>query len=65
MGTLAHGTDTSKLLSMVGNVELRNKAYRRVRYSPDKTEKDRQYGRLNASIKDLREAADKLQGGQP
>ena len=64
MDTPARATDASKLLAMADNVAVRNQVYKRARRT---CEESREYGRLNKSIHDLTETAEKLRkaGGQP
>ncbi|MEH6435800.1 hypothetical protein [Massilia sp. DD77] len=64
MDTPARGPDASKLLAMTDNVVIRNRVYKRARHS---SEESREYGRLNKSIQDLEETAEKLRkaGGRP
>lgn len=57
MDTPARGHDASKVLAMIDNVVIRNRAYKRARRT---AEEPREYGRVDKSIKDLEEAAEKL-----
>jgi len=57
MDTPARGPDASKLLAMTDNVVIRNRVYKRARRTGDES---REYGRLNKSINDLAETAEKL-----
>jgi len=58
--TLAGTANASKLLSMTDNVVIRNRAFKRARHSTDEVEERRQYGRLNKSISELAETAEKF-----
>ena len=58
--TLVRTADASKLLSMTDNVVIRNRAFKRARHSTDEVEERRQYGRLNKSINELAETAEKF-----
>lgn len=66
MDTPAQGPDASKLLAMVDNVDVRNQVFKRARRTDTE---NREYGRLDKSIKDLRETAEKFRkvgkAGQP
>jgi len=67
MSTLAQDYEVSKLLAMADNVSTRNQAYKRARRSDNEA---REYGKLNASIDDLAQAAEKCRmadqaGAQP
>lgn len=64
MDTPAQAPDASKLLAKVDNVVIRNRVYNRARRTGDES---REYGRLNKSIHDLTETAEKLRkaGGRP
>lgn len=53
----ARAPDASKLIAMAGNVVHRNQVYRRSRRTADEP---REYGRLNKSINDLAETAEKI-----
>jgi len=53
----ARGPDASKLLAMTDNVVIRNRVFKRARRTDDES---REYGRLNKSINDLAETAEKL-----
>ena len=57
MDTPARTPDASKLLAMADNVAIRNQVYKRARRTG---EESREYGRLNKSIHDLAETAEKL-----
>lgn len=65
METPARAPDASKLLAMADNVAVRNRSYKRARRT---SEEPREYGRLNKSIADLAETAEKYRKagkGQP
>lgn len=66
MDTPARAPDASKLLAMTDNVVIRNQVYKRSRRTGDEP---REYGRLDKSVKDLQEAAEKFRkagkAGQP
>lgn len=67
MSTLPQDYEVSKLLAMADNVQNSNRAYKRARQSD---EENRAYGKLNASINDLAQAAEKCRksvkaGAQP
>jgi hypothetical protein len=66
MDTPAQAPDASKLLAMTDNVVIRNQVYKRARKTCDEP---REYGRLDKSVKDLQEAAEKFRkagkAGQP
>jgi len=68
MDTPAQAPDASKLLAMTDNVVIRNQVYKRARKTCDEP---REYGRLNKSIQDLEETAEKFRkagagkAGQP
>lgn len=65
VNTLSQKQDASKLLSMVDNVVVRNRAYRRAHRSDAATRKQA-YGRLNKSVHDLAETAEQFRkDGQP
>lgn len=57
METPAQAPDASKLLAMTDNVVIRNRVYKRARKTCDEP---REYGRLDKSVKDLQEAAEKF-----
>lgn len=66
MDTLTQKQDASKLLSMVDNVMVLNRAYRRVRRRADAAAREQEYGRLNKGINDLAETAEQFsKAGQP
>lgn len=56
MTTESPGPDVSKLLSMADNVVIRNRVYKRARHSELGA---REYGRLDKSISELAETAEK------
>lgn len=56
MSTLSQDNEVSKLLAMVDNVDVRNQVYKRARRSENEA---REYGKLNASVNDLKQAAEK------
>lgn len=67
MNTLSQDYEVSKLLAMADNVSTRNQAYKRARRSNNEAS---EYGKLNASINDLAQAAEKCRkaeqnGAQP
>lgn len=67
MSTLSQDYEVSKLLAMVDNVDIRNQVYKRARRSDNEA---REYGKLNASVNDLKQAAEKCRkaeqnGAQP
>lgn len=57
MDNPARAPDASKLLAMTDNVVIRNQVYKRARRTADE---GREYGRLNKSINDLAETAEKM-----
>lgn len=61
MDTPARAPDASKLLAMTDNVVIRNRVFKRARRTGDES---REYGRLNKSINDLAETAEKLRKAQ-
>lgn len=57
MDNPARAPDASKLIAMADNVVIRNGQYKRARRTP---EESREYGRLNKSIHELAETAEKI-----
>lgn len=68
MDTPAQAPDASKLLAKIDHAVNRNQVYKRARRTSDEP---REYGRLDRSVKDLQEAAEKFRkadagkAGQP